>query len=37
MAGEMRGKMVLTPFEQTWMPKKSIQSWMGQLARDLAT
>ena len=36
MAGEIKRKVVLTPFEETWTKKKKIEPWMLELMEDLS-
>ncbi len=36
MAGEIKRKVVLTPFEDTWTKKKEIEPWMLELMEDLS-
>jgi 6-phosphofructokinase 1 len=37
MLGEVRGRLVKTPYEDTWKKKKSLDKWMLDLIGDLAT
>lgn len=37
MLGEVRGKLVKTPYGDTWKKKKSLDKWMLDLIGDLAT
>jgi len=37
MAGEIKRKVVLTPFEETWTKKKEIEPWMLELMEDLSS
>ncbi len=37
MVGEMNGELILTPFEETWMKKKSLDEWMMGLLDELSS
>ncbi|MFW9960696.1 MAG: ATP-dependent 6-phosphofructokinase [Candidatus Thorarchaeota archaeon] len=37
MVGEVNGELILTPFEDTWMKKKSLDEWMMGLLDELSS